>query len=241
MNIDAFIRNWYAAFIPWMRENHLNDVAEVMSDCSSELYVNSLAAMHLRKFARESGVPNFWARCEWEKYDVSFGTAENLVKSWEGDYESENVRMTGYIEGKVTYWHYGDAKTDELFQTLATQLGERHAREERRARECPAFGLIWLISYAYGKERDDIEATDASRGQDWDASFSNAALTPVTPDGHDGGPFVLVGRRDMQGVWPLADPPMTSVSVALASFDKDAWAKLGPQSDKNGPRLQSPQ
>lgn len=219
MNTNVFIRKWYADFIPWIREAHLHDLAEVMSDCSSELYANSLTAMHLRRYAAKNGPPMFWSRCEWEKYDVCFGTVKLPVSNWEADYKTPSMKMTGCIEGKVTYWHYGDAKTKQIFQTLKDQLA---------AREGPRFGLIWLISYAYGQERHNVEELDASRSREWEESFSNASLMPITPEDHEGGPFVLVGRRDMKDVWPLADPPITSVSVALASFDEETSA-TGPR------------
>lgn len=208
---------WFGAFIEWCSGSRAEEVIDVLSDCSNELFVNGLTAMHLRQYGRRQGLDGFWARSEWGKVDVSFGRVESRFKRWPRKPADIASLVDGLVEAKVVYWHMSDGFHAKKFRLLRSQLDQRAARFKRKS---PAlYGMIWSVVFGeQGETHDEMEDRYNSWNHPqfgWGELFENNRLRNVAGAGKS-RPFQLVGRKDMRDVWPLTEPAFASLYVTLA-------------------------
>ncbi len=218
---ENFVRGWFRAFVEWFASERADEAIEVLSDCSNELYLNSILAWHLRHYGRERNIPLFWARSEWEKMDVCFGAATEPFDKW----TPGKCGDAGIFEVKMSYWHQDEGTFRDKFDSLRTKL------ESSRERVPCLYGVIWLLAYTPAASLGQIEKFEAEynlwdEGEySWrplyeDPNIGPGRLVPISLEGSGEStkPFVFVGRKNLTGVWPLSNPPTASLFVSLSRY-----------------------
>ncbi|MBN1205454.1 MAG: hypothetical protein JXB05_11075 [Myxococcaceae bacterium] len=147
----AFLDGWFSSFCDWLAVDRGREVLEVLSDAAQELYVNALAAHHLRHYGRRHTALKdpprgqlFWARCEWGKTDICCGIAREPIEDWDSDYKRNATGDLALIEAKVIYKHYSPSIKSAKVQELASKLSESAADAEYPGE---LFALVWWLTY----------------------------------------------------------------------------------------------
>jgi len=99
---------------------------EILTDAASELFCSAILAAHLRRFGAQRFASNkFWVRCEWAKFDLSYGIARETFSDWDKAWARGITGDLGTIEVKVIYKHYAESKYLAKVADLAAQLQAR--------------------------------------------------------------------------------------------------------------------
>lgn len=135
----------------WKRRN---EVCEVVSDVSDELYLNALTATSLRCHGRGRDGAPFWVRSEWRKHDLRYGRCRYFGhSSWNKAWLQDACGHMGHIESKLIYTHH----VRNQLATLQAQLEDRWNHDRAMKRRGQAYhGLIW--AFHHGDGTDDTEA-----------------------------------------------------------------------------------
>jgi hypothetical protein len=181
------LESWFKDFTKFARGRG-NEWAEICTDSAREELFNSYAALTLRQYGRKQN-KLFWARCEWEDCDITFGIAtENLnyecsdywSRAWEerkdgelGVIEAKLVCMPAKSQGQVTEVR---KQLDRLVKDYPTRIGVRVA-------------LIYLLEYEPGRESRPLRKR-------YTESMKKAGFRVVKD-------FQEVGRRALKKAWPL--------------------------------------
>ena len=190
----AFAEAWFPFFVDHARERG-HELAEMMTDCAREELLNSHAARHMRSFGRRRH-PHFWARCEWEDVDISFGQAKGKFpvtpSAWNDEWDRGNTGDLGIIEAKLVYQHLPHGKA--LIERMTQQLRQTAAKVPERGVGA-MLGMVWWLSYA-GEPPDRVLPL----------------LTGYTPLA---GGFQLVGHADTGDIWPITNGGRARLDVGL--------------------------
>lgn len=172
------------------------EVCQVVSDVSDELYLNALTAVSLREHGRgRRGENPFWVRSEWRKHDLRYGRSGYFGgRTWDEAWEQGASGHLGHIESKLVYTHH---VTDQ-FATLQRQLEERRSNDAKHGRSYQSYhGLIWAFHHGDGTSDDDEMAIGGL--ERIDARFRRDA---EKLDDVESG-FEVVFRHDLgAGFWP---------------------------------------
>lgn len=213
------VDDWYRNLLTWMREERGSEMLEVLSDVASELYCNALVALHLRRYGRSLGRRLWWARCEWEKVDISFGDARHRFDNWNAAWAQGVTGDEGQIEAKVLYWDYDRAKKIGILKELRKQLYTRRRKDIKRGRYGQQYlGLVWLVSYEDESPRAPSELrAQRSSYKEWAEMLADNGLSwrEVPVDRLSGALFDHVKTLDMNEIWPLSKPRTASLWVTL--------------------------
>lgn len=153
---EAWIRALVTSMQPTERAR---EVTEVLSDASSEQYLNALTALSLRGFWRGRGKTSFWVRSEWAKTDISYGQATKRFDYWNAAWKAGESGDLGQIEAKVIYSHHGPRGREHKLSKLKRQLKRRwEFDQEKLGPQAPLqryHGLVWLYHHGQDDERSD--------------------------------------------------------------------------------------
>lgn len=193
----AFAIEWFPHFVDAVRADGAW-YAEMMTDSARENLLNSVTAQHMRQYGRRSMGELFWARCEWELVDISFGLAKQRFawtpKAWNEQWDDGSAGDLGVIEAKLVYDHLPQRGQVERMGAQLAATVERHGRERVGA----TLGLIWFLSYGA-----------AAPAQTLDAELARQSFVPVA------GGVVDVGVVDTGAVWPIANGVLARLHVGL--------------------------
>jgi hypothetical protein len=115
--------------------SHGELLAEVLYDCANELFAAGLLATHLRRFGRDSDpLGHFWTRCEWCKFDISYGRAANRFDDWNKAWNRGETGDIGCLELKLLYSHFPTSATTDRVEELKRQMLERQTSTNGRCR-----------------------------------------------------------------------------------------------------------
>ena len=226
MTRPEFLLDWYRAFLQWLRQpEHTTEIIEVLSDCSSELFLNALTARHIRLYGRERGIARLWARCEWAKTDISFGVATQAFNEWEGAWTRKETGDIGQIEAKLVYHGYQPGKRLAMARKLRDELRRRRKADRDAGRQGQCYlGLVWFYRYTYHGEDWRSGIVEAGSARDWSEFFTEARLTaPVHPPGLEPeyGHFFAAGEQDLTSAWPLVHQVHGALGVTLREFEPE--------------------
>lgn len=187
---QAFVEKWFPEFIAWARTRG-REFTEIASDCAREELFNSHAAWHMRAFARQFA-PLFWARCEWDYVDVTFGVAPARFDDWERAWRDRREGELGIIEAKLIYEHTRGSECQLL--RAGEQLRERQRKYGER------LGTMCALVYWYSRCGNPPALGHALQA---------ARLLPIA------GGFHEVGRAPLMDIWPLEEAGEARLDVGL--------------------------
>lgn len=203
--MEFSLSDWFDAFVSnaaTSKERQL-DLVEVLADSANELYVNAVAAMHLRRWGRDWADKTrpgafFWVRTEWEKVDLSYGLAPERFDDWNKAWPMKTGDL-GQIESKLVYDHFSESENAGRVAELRRQIDERRARDESREKSLRLpghasrqryHGLIWFFEGANGSH----QATDLpTMERSLDRQFGRAPRFRT----------IVEVERELDGLWPL--------------------------------------
>lgn len=218
---------WYRAFLRWLQQpERTAELVEILSDCSSELFLNALTARHMRLYGREHGIARLWARCEWAKTDISFGVATQAFQAWDDAWQRQESGDIGQIEAKLVYDGYHPSKRRAMARTLGDELHKRREDDRKEGRQDQRYlGLVWFYRYTYHGEDWRAGITKAGSDASWSKFFDKAGLkAPVSPPGLEPeyGHFFAAGEQDLTPVWPLDHEVHGALGVTLREVEPEA-------------------
>lgn len=216
------INEWYRDFLTWMRTERGQEALEIQTDCSSELYLNALVALHLRRYGRDLGISGWWARCEWAKVDISFGAAKGPFDDWNAAWYQGITGDVGQIEGKVLYWHYTESVRKNKLAELRRELTDRRDKDVDYRQKQLYLGLVWMVSYEQPGHDESLESllTHRSSRQVWAELFADNGLrvhdAPV--ERPESAVFDHVKTLNLSSLWPITKADSASLWVTLLEF-----------------------
>ena len=191
----SFAEKWFPAFITWARTRG-RELTEIASDCAREELFNSYAAWHMRDFAR-GAAPLFWARCEWDHIDITFGVAPARFAAWERAWANQQEGELGIVEAKLIYEHTNNAGVQLV--CAGDQLRARLTKYGAR------LGTMLALVYWYSEDGNAPALANELR---------TAGLAPIA------GGFQEVGRVPLLEVWPLTSAGAGRLYFGLFELDQ---------------------
>ena len=214
------IDDWYRELLTWMRAERGREALEIQSDCSNELYLNALTALHLRRYGRARDFPLWWVRCEWAKVDISFGMAKEQFQNWNAAWNNGKTGDIGQIEGKVLYWHHSKSACCFKLCDLRRELDDRRKKDVGHREWQLYFGLVWMVSFEPPQHDDaslaSLHGERASR-HGWAELFAESGLVvhDAPMERPESAVFDHVTTLDMKSLWPRTDVGTASLWVTL--------------------------
>jgi hypothetical protein len=190
---NEFVELWFPHFVEHARSRG-NELLDILSDCSREVLLNSHTAHHMRTFGR-SPDELFWARCEWDNVDISFGRAVRRFNAtqWNQEWINTTTGDLGIIEAKLIYSHLNVAES--YIRAIAWQLYEA---EKRCVRSVGLkLGMVWWVSF------------DNQSPQDLLSIARKHGFNSLSPT------FSLIAQGDMSKIWPIEPGGIARLDVGL--------------------------
>lgn len=204
VDIDA----WFDEFSQWLdRTAGINDAAEprqphvleVLTDASNELYATATAASHLRRFGKRAD-PHFWARTEWGKWDLTYGTATAPFADWNQAARDEELFTHGVIEAKVIYSWHSPSKHAAAVSSVKAQLESRRRWMKKHAGEVPCEYLALVMVVSDGAIPEELKSLLAPSRLASAGSLSSDAIKALWPrTGQSGVSLALSLARPLGG------------------------------------------
>ncbi len=151
------VEKWFAAFCEeakgdtpfiWPDSGSMGHMMiEALSDSSNELFCTAILARHMRRYAAKQTLERFWVRCEWTKFDLSYGVATEPFSDWNEAWNRGITGDLGTIEVKVIYDHYASSMIKAKINDLVSQLAARRQQVENWRRPKPISGKQKSLGY----------------------------------------------------------------------------------------------
>lgn len=196
-------------------------VLEALSDIGAEQVLNSLVAMHLRRYgsefaqtlAKTLGATQerlFWVRSDWRQVDLSYGLANPFrptLRSWNMAWSEGATGDLGQCEMTVCYAHHHDGKVRSLAERMRNQQAYGLIHEARGLAQLRHHGMIWLFEHGGAEELEKVGARLLAEAEEQGLVVRRPFEYPKTAD-------------DLGMLWPSRDgsPYRCGMAVALVEW-----------------------